>query len=719
MANRNDVIRCAWIFVVLAVSLTLLAGCQQPQPAAETGGGFLATRIAIAKDEYPRAFFFRSSETLARDPEVSYEEWARTFDRLMGIMGKALDEEFVNTQWRNLEFFTRFKRENPDQLVMLHYNGNARDPRYEAEAFFAGHWIYFNGCKILADVPAESGETEIRVEDAGLFKMNVGRGKDKHEDIGLCLLDENGKPNWRRSEQVELIGVDRTRNTIRVKRSSFGTAPMAFPAGKAYAAAHVYEGPWGENSNLMWFYNFSPVSPRDEQGRTASDVLLADLVKRFSPGGELELFDGLEFDVMFFVNTYHPDVENPEVSGRGLDADADGKIDQGRVDGKEAYGIGVIEFLRALRERFPQDKILMSDGHNRRSNQRAFRILNGMESEGFPNPSDVTMRDWSGGLNRILYWARNSRPPVFHYINHAHDPRPFGVHRLVFAAGVFTDAAICYSIRPEPEPGERIGIWDELQMGTERKLLWLGKAVGPPVKLAEKEADLLGGQGSPASAELVKKFSGAGVDVALEGGSVKITGKNSKARGMKWRLAGVPAQGPDLFLTLTVRGAQWTGYPPETARLMLVNVAGAGLGPFRAWAGNLSSVEGVPMIPTELGPFMTWAGSEDFTAGFYFSDVSGDAVDLEFEIEGTEAVWLSDIRVYAHQDVMCREFERGLVLANPSPRPYTFNLAQLAPGKSYRRLQGSPAQDPATNNGADVGGTLELPAKDAIFLVAK
>ena len=66
---------------------------------------------------------------------------------------------------------------------------------------------------------------------------------------------------------------------------------------------------------------------------------------------------------------------------------------------------------------------------------------------------------------------------------------------------------------------------------------------------------------------------------------------------------------------------------------------------------------------------------------------------------------------------MYREFERGLVLANPSPRPYTFDLATLFPGRSFRRIQGSPRQDPATNNGAPVAGTLTLGPKDALFLV--
>ena len=50
---------------------------------------------------------------------------------------------------------------------------------------------------------------------------------------------------------------------------------------------------------------------------------------------------------------------------------------------------------------------------------------------------------------------------------------PFSTHRLVFAVGVFTDSAICYSFAPQSERGTPIGIWDEFRMGTENRLGWL------------------------------------------------------------------------------------------------------------------------------------------------------------------------------------------------------------------------------------------------------
>ncbi len=76
---------------------------------------------------------------------------------------------FPGRSVRNIDFFTQMNRRNPEQAVLLHYNGNARDPRYELDDFFAGHFLYRKVAKILANVPAEDGESVIEVSDPGLF----------------------------------------------------------------------------------------------------------------------------------------------------------------------------------------------------------------------------------------------------------------------------------------------------------------------------------------------------------------------------------------------------------------------------------------------------------------------------------------------------------------------------------------------------------------------
>jgi len=92
-------------------------------------------------------------------------------------------------------------------------------------------------------------------------------------------------------------------------------------------------------------------------------------------------------------------------------------------------------------------------------------------------------------------------------------------------------------------------------------------------------------------------------------------------------------------------------------------------------------------------------------------------VDLEFEVEGAEDMWLSEFSVHASPDVIYREFENGLVLANPSPRPFMFDLDELFPGQTFQRLQGTRTQDVVCNDGSIVRGELNLGPKEGLFLI--
>jgi hypothetical protein len=657
----------SWILPLSAIVLTQAAPRQN---------------LPILGDSYPRAFFFRSSEAMARKPQTTYEQWERVFGRLMGIEGKALDEEIPGTSPRNIGIFTRFKQQHPDQLVMLHFNGNARDPRYQTEKYFAGHWLYYNGATILSDVPAGGGDTDIRVSDAKLFQVSIGRFKNSNEDVALCALDAQAKPDWNRCEQTTLVSIDGKTNTIRVKRALYGTKARAFQAGKAYAAAHVTEGPWGNNANLLWFYNYSTKCPRDTSGKTCNDILSDELARRFAPGGELANFDGLEFDVMNFET-------KREWRGRGADADGDGKIDSGVFDGINTYGIGNFEFCRMLRRKMGEDRLILADGYSA-GNQRAFQILNGIESEGWPALNDFAIKDWSGGLNRHLFWSVNAHQPVFNYINHKFvvpgdkpgqmkkPDVPFKIHRLVFAVAAFTDAAVCYSTSPAADPDGTFGIWDEL-----RNPGWLGKALGPAVRMAERQPNLL--KGAP-------RFTGSDARFTPEDGAVRIAAAKADASEIRFHLS-VPVSGSDLFVTFTARALPRHGYPTEIPRRLTV--------------GN---------SPEDKKPSATWVDQTDFKAGFYFKDAKSPSIDLEFAIEGAEPLWISHVAAYAHPDAIYREFEHGLVLANPAPQPYVFNLDKLFPGKSFRRLKGSSTQDAVANSGAPVAGNLELQPQEGLFL---
>jgi len=691
-------------FIVRALGIVLLVG---PAGFGRTGAdadgpGF--GKLRIMSDEYPRVFFFRQAEGMAAQRTVSYERWEKTFERLMGIEGKVLEEEVPGRSIRNIDFFTRFKKRHPDQLVLLHFNGNARDPRYESDRFFAGHWIYFNGARILSYVPAETGLTDIRVDKPGLFRVNMGRYRTSSEDIGLCELGADGRPNWHKSEQVQLVSVDTKKKIIRVRRGCYGTQPRAFSAGKSYAAAHMTEGPWGRRSHLLWYYNYSTLCPRDERGRTCADVLVEHLAELLTGDGDLSAFDGLEFDVLKFRC-------GGPLGGRGADCDADEKIDRGLSGGVNSYGAGVVEFCRRLRQRLGENTLILADGMSL-NNQRAFGLLNGIESEGWPHLRDHEISDWSGGLNRHYFWERNARQPVFNYINHKFNVPsgkpgvtrlpdvPYETHRLVFAVASFTNSAICYSFAPANGPDALFGVWDEFRMGTENRLGWLGMPLGPAVRIATLRPDLLEARGDPVDGDFAERFSGSGVKFEREPGALKAASVDPKAREIRLRLSGVPCVEPDLFVLVTARADPMPNYPREVARMMWVGVAQKGREPERE------------------DRFMTWINDKDFDSGYYFSNIESDRVDLEFIIEGPGPVWISRIKAYACPDVMYRLFEHGLVLANPSPRPYVFDMDKFFGEQRFRRLRGTRTQDPVCNNGSVVSGKLSLKPREGLFLVS-
>ena len=544
----------------ILVALLLFAGIAQ----ADRLGA-----LSVLTDAYPRAFYFRQSEGLAANPKLDYEAWEAQFSALDGIMGKCLDEEIPNRSQRNIAFFSRYKERHPDKAVLLHFNGNSRDSRFEADGYFAGHWLYLNGCRLVEALDAAAGTSTVKVEDPSLFKTDMGRYDDKNEDLGICMLDGQGRLNWSQAEQVELIGVDAAAKTITIRRGAFGTKPLAFPKGQGYVAAHVTEGPWGNNSNLLWAYNLATTCPRDASGRTCTDLLLDDLVRWFGEDGPLAAFDGIEFDVLHFR-------AHGGGRGRTADVDADGEGDAGMVGGANAYGLGVHQFVARLRAALGPDRLITADGHSIH-NQRSTRLLNGIESEGWPTLMDPTLADWSGGLNRHLFWRDRAQRPQLDYINHKFMEQgkpisvPHAITRLVLAAACFTDSAFTYSMLPPAEQRGDIEVWDELCMGQAARDRWLGKALGPTLRLGFEAPDLLEGAGVTASPEFVARWrSEDGVVTQGEQG-ICIAGKGPDQAQAVAVLPGIQVSGEDLLVRFEVRAEPMRGYPAELPRLVWVS----------------------------------------------------------------------------------------------------------------------------------------------------
>ncbi|MBU4461174.1 MAG: hypothetical protein KJ579_11440, partial [Verrucomicrobia bacterium] len=305
-------------------------------------------------------------------------------------------------------------------------------------------------------------------------------------------------------------------------------------------------------------------------------------------------------------------------------------------------------------------------------------------------------------INLHRFWNRHAHAAPFSYFIGkfgGHDRKkflsvPWAHHRLAMAAAQLVDAAFTSFYTPEPEPGEVVGLWDEMVGGTARRTGWLGQPLGPPVHLAHRAPDLLNGAGAAWSADLVARFQGQGIAFAANGVQLGVTSRDGAAR-LNFRLEDVPCiPGEDLLLAVKLKAAPRPEYPPATPRLLRVE----------------TDAKDQPAIEC-------FVGSEWFETTLYFRALPSDRVTLRFTLEGGGPLWLSELRVHAHPDVAFRLFEKGIVLANPGDRPFTFDLAGLQPARRYRRIRGSPRQDPPTNNGTPVDGTVTLAMRDGLFLV--
>ncbi|MHC4675925.1 MAG: hypothetical protein ACYTBZ_25830, partial [Planctomycetota bacterium] len=769
-------------------------------------------------------------------------------------------------------FYAEFKSKHPEKLVLVHFSGNTHSPAScSTRKYFAGHWLYYQGCLVTRAVPGERGESVLYVEDPSLFKTNMGRYGDKNEDLVICAVDPYGKPDYSQAEQLALLAVDHQSKTLRVRRGIYGTDPVAFKKNQSYVAAHVTTGPWNKRGILIWARNYSLACPRDKRGRRCSEVLLHELKLSFTDGGRFYDFDGIEFDVLRH-SCFDP---------RGVDTDGDGKADNGFIDGRNLYGRGSYEFCRSLRELIGEDRLILADGESE-GRQRAFGILNGIESEGWPNNFDWDVNQWSSGMNRQRFWHTRSVKPVLNYVNyeymvkpadkthHVRHPVPLSRTRLVMAACQMMDAIFCYRVAPPPETDETYGIYDELRRGTAREINWLGKPLADPVQLALRSKDLLTGKGLELIEQSLNRSGGNELAIkrmAQPRSAVKIQSAVSTTdhtKNIKFGLENVRLASEDAVLRFGVRADGLPEFPQEIARLIKVTCRPAGWlmdqdpqavgiqydeGPkptgdeivsggkirhlphvniddeghqtyyarpssvgnrgigwtyweeqvvlpqearllfytgvrpvmnktdgvtFRidvrqgsntstvfthhqkqlAWvlrtvdlsgysgrtvvlrfltsagpAGDIAADNaywgdafvwpGADPVPkrTSFPTLMTWADGQWFEATFYYRDLTPGTYTFDFDIEGSAPVYLADLSLHAYPDTMLREFEKGLVLANPSLRPFTFNLAELVPGKYFRRLQGSSKQDPQTNDGGKVGDAVVIPPRDGLFLI--
>lgn len=298
----------------------------------------------------------------------------------------------------------------------------------------------------------------------------------------------------------------------------------------------------------------------------------------------------------------------------------------------------------------------------------------------------------------------------------------------MLAAALMTDNAIAVHGKTNPpgDDGLVVGVMDELRGGVGGETNWLGMPTDAALHLAQRSRDLLRGQGVAWTKEFIDRFTTSGVALRREVGGgqgprmVATCVDCPPSDGdpgdlldppllpplanladpvMPFGLSGIDVPAWDLLVCTRLRAAPLDHYPASLARRVKVTARRSGA------------------VADEGLRTFTWIDQQHFDAVFYFRGVGPGAVDLGVEVEGDGPVTVSKMTAHSDGDAMFREFEHGVVLANPSDRQYTFDLAELLPGVALRRLRGASSQDPETNNGEPVSDTVVVGPKDGLCLM--
>ncbi len=642
---------------------------------------------SIFREEYPRAFFFRFPERV--DHFDNYNHWENEFGRLQGICSKALNEELsMLNAGKCQDYFNQFGKDHPDKVVLLHFNGRSRDPRFDTGKYFSGHWIYHPGCLLTHSISPSN--KVIHVEDGNLFKTNYGlAGMSRNDDIVIVPLDEDGNKQWARAEHATIISLDG--NQLSIERARYGSEAGRFEAGRTYVAPHMVEGPWGgEQNNLMWYYNLSTTCPKDVEGKTCSDVLAGEIADWFSEDGILNGFDGIQFDISPW--------STGSAFGRYADINGDGNADNGIINGINTFGQGVYAFYEKLRILLGDEKIIIADGGVDYS-QRAVDLLNGMEAEGLCSWNDV-YKEFSKPLSIFSYWKKHVQYPDMSYVTHK-DLMEGGYlsnrERLAMGTAACLELAVnTFKRRPSNE-GYFTGLPDELIKGVENQANWLGKPTGSLIQMAFLANDILEG----------KSFSHFSGNITTEGCTATVTDTSLM----------VSSNGGTGPMTVTLKGIR---LPPGDVTISFDSMALDSLPGFKPVIPRqiFVSLPGSKTNPHTSNRVLNYMGTETYyPCAFYFREAGDALVDIKIEIEGNGRISLKNLMLFNAAQAICREFENGVVLVNPSLEHYQFNLANLFPGKRFKRLTSTSTNEEQVNNGSLVNQQVTVPPIDGLFLI--
>lgn len=678
------------------------------------------------------------------EPTQGYYEavFRPTLSRLNGIANWAMVEQ-NEAGGPSRPILAMFKGDFPTQLVLPNVSTVWRSPNYHHDTLdlqcvpilpleedgtaglTANHWLYLQGCSVNPGMDAAATSVDVGPTNIHLFEEDLDEDDPVDtpyvfgDELLLCSMN-GGLPDFTNAEFARIT--DRVQNTLYLERGIAGSSAKDFSGGVMYLApvANFETG-----APLKWNLNLSTACPTlPTNSKRAWEIVADQFEGWFAPNGPLDGFDGLyaETGSLFgdrFVN----------LGDRGGTGDHDGDAlgEGGFIGGRNTFANGQFLLHKELRTRLDPDLLIASSASGVPDTQRSFLWLDGCHYEFFPDLS-CAFDGWSTGLNNLAFYDSRTSDKKFDLVTLRTCPNAGAggphLNRLAMALGTMSESIIGFSAEnvfqveieeppscPQDPLDINFPIPDEIRGGCLQQKNWLGMPMGPMVRPGLDAPDLLGGIGAPPSLPLLAHFTSSEATISL----VQL-GFGASNRALQfvpvipapidspagWSASFedldelLPIEDDDLLVSFEIRGQ----LIPDADGIAMPRVLGIHL-------GQSSSVE----------PLYTFFDGQWFSASFYWRGPSQS--ELEFEFERLGWVQLRNFEVRAAADVALREYENGLILANPSDEPYSFaaEIAQLGWSPGFSRIAGYMTPDVNDGSSFTSPSPQSVPARDALFLL--
>lgn len=632
----------------------------------------------------------------------------------------------------------------PESLILVTRGWGYNDFRPAEPDFLPDHrhWLFALGSDAASGSVITSETTRVYVK----ANDNFADG----DYAALVSLGDDQRPDWQAYEEVRVValGTDANGPFIDLERAQYGTVAQTFDATRTRIMIHEWSVvDW--TGHPRWELNLSRMAPNAPDGFGPAYHLARFFARLFAQHSHL--LDGLQFDVAKWIAFWSQ--EGPDRRGVLLDCDLDGVGDDCYEGGVNTFAVGVMDFLRLLREGgedfegVGNDVILVADGQGRVA-QGAVPFLNGIEIENFPGfAAEQQYKLLPAALDTLSHWQQTAgvearvsygltKKPVETFAQPGCPLDLSGTnfrYRIGLVSALMTGSY--YSLTPNlHEPHKRCGpaledgpvFVDEFFAGVADTSGYLGYPI-------ESARWLLEGLATPAVYQ-------AGFETGTEGWTVKTSGNAVVQGPVRDDASATTGQGSLRTTVADVgpgRPKPWRAklvspvFNVEAGRTYTLRFSARAENLYGTYSGDPRYGEALRYVEallvstdddTHLGTVRLYFGPHwrEQLVTFRVDD-SGPAtrqakLALHIGMDGGP-VWIDGLALFAGCGlVMSRRFEGGLALLNGClDASVTIDMDRQYPAESYRRIDGT--VDPAVNDGSPVGPTLILPARDALILL--